>query len=453
MLRYIRIIANKIGIDKAIFFTTSARIIQGIGGIVSVIFIARYLNGIEQGFYFTFSSILAIQIFFELGLNGIITQYVAHEVSNLVLKENKYEGEQKYTSRLASLLHFCIKWYGILALILFVILSIAGFSFFSHFYKSDTSIDWIFPWLILSVGTTLYFMISPFVAFLEGLGMVKDIAKIRLIQQISAMFILWGGLFFGFKLYVGGISILIGLTVLIFFIGKKFFPLLSNIYRVKVTEKVSYKLEIFPYQWKIALSWVSGYFIFQLFNPILFATEGAIVAGQMGMTLTVLNSILGLSQSWITTKIPTFSGHIAQKRYLQLDQLFNKTLLQSSIINLLGLIGFFIVLFVIRYYNILIAGKSFGDRFLNYLPLIFMMLPIFLNHIISSLAIYLRSHKQEPLLIQSITMGTLCAISTIFLGSYYGVIGITLGYMILTILSFIWTTNIFKTKKNEWHNE
>lgn len=451
ILGYISRIAKIIGIDKAIFFTTSARIIQGIGGIVSVIFIARYLNGIEQGFYFTFSSILAIQIFFELGLNGIITQYVAHEVSHLDLNEDKYEGNQKYLSRLASLLHFCIRWYRLLAILLFVILNLVGYVFFNHFYDADEKVNWILPWVILSFGTTLYFLISPFVAFIEGLGKVKEVSKIRLIQQIFSMFTLWSGLFFGLKLYVGGISTLVGLTVLFFFIIRKFRPLLKNIYIVKVVEKVSYKSEIFPYQWKIALSWVSGYFIFQLFNPILFATEGAIVAGQMGMTLAVLNAILGLSQSWITTKIPTFSGYIAQKKYLLLDKLFNKTLIQSSIINLLGLFGFIIALFIIRYYNISIGEKSFSDRFLNFLPLIFMMIPIFVNHIVYSLAIYLRCHKQEPMLIQSITIGILCALSTILFGRYYGVIGITSGYMTLTILSFIWTTNIFKTKKNEWH--
>lgn len=107
----LRKIANIIGIDKAIFFTSSARIAQGLGGIVSVLFVARYLTGIEQGFYFTFASILAIQVFFELGLNGIITQYVAHEASHLVLNGNKYEGDVIYRSRLASLLHFCVKSY------------------------------------------------------------------------------------------------------------------------------------------------------------------------------------------------------------------------------------------------------------------------------------------------------------------------------------------------------
>ncbi len=452
-MQFIRKIAEQLGIDKAIFFTSSARIVQGLGGIVSVIFIARYLTGIEQGFYFTFASILAIQVFFELGLNGIITQYVAHEASYLELNGNIYEGEDKYLSRMASLLHFCVKWYGILATALFVILSITGYVFFSHFYKAEAPVNWLLPWLLLSVGTTLYFMLSPFVAFIEGLGKVKEVAKIRLAQQITTMLVIWSGLFVGVKLYVGGISTLIGISILSYFIIRKFAPLLRNIYFTKITDRVSYLDEIFPFQWKIALSWISGYFIFQLFNPVLFATDGAVVAGQMGMTLTVLNAILGFTLSWVTTKVPTFSGLIAQKKYLHLDTLFNRTLLQSSIINGIGLVSMFVVIFAIRYLNISIGEKSFGDRFLPYLPLLFMMLPILLNHIVAAWATYLRCHKLEPMLIQSITIGLLCSLSTILLGRYFGVMGMTSGYMILTIIGFIWTYFIFITKKQKWHHE
>lgn len=451
-MQYIRKITNQFGIDKAIFFTSSARIAQGLGGVISVLFVARYLTGIEQGFYFTFASILAIQVFFELGLNGIITQYVAHEASHLFLNGKKYEGDEKYRSRMASLLHFCVKWYGVLAAALFLMSSTTGFVFFSHFYKAEAPINWLFPWLLISFGTTLYFMLSPFIAFIEGLGKVKEVAKIRLVQQVITMLVMWSGLFFGLKLYVGGVGTMISVSILSYFILREFLPVFRNIYSTKITERVSYRDEIFPFQWKIALSWVSGYFIFQLFNPVLFATEGAIVAGQMGMTLTVLNAILGFTLSWITTKVPTFSGFIAQKKYNQLDTLFNRTLIQSSIINGFGLIGMLTVIFAIRHFNITIGGKNFGDRFLPYLPMLFMMIPILLNHIVAAWATYLRCHKREPMLIQSIIMGILCSLSTIFLGRYFGVIGMTLGYVILVIIGFIWTYFIFTTNKQKWHN-
>lgn len=59
-------IASKVGIDKAIFFTSLARIIQAGGGIISILFVAKYLTGEEQGFYYTFGSIVAIQVFLNL---------------------------------------------------------------------------------------------------------------------------------------------------------------------------------------------------------------------------------------------------------------------------------------------------------------------------------------------------------------------------------------------------
>jgi O-antigen/teichoic acid export membrane protein len=154
----------------------------------------------------------------------------------------------------------------------------------------------------------------------------------------------------------------------------------------------------------------------------------------------------------MSTKVPAFSRLIAQKDYTQLDILFNKTLMQSAVLNALALFVLFGTVFTLRYFNIKIGGKNFGDRFLSYLPMLFMMIPIFLNHFVASWATYMRCHKKEPLLLQSVTIGILCSISTLILGNYFGVMGITAGYLALTIIGFIWTYFIFVTKKKEWHN-
>tara|TARA_B110000114_G_scaffold185799_1_gene235024 strand:+ start:2729 stop:4087 length:1359 start_codon:yes stop_codon:yes gene_type:complete len=445
-------LARLLGIDQAVFFTSFARIIQGLGGIVSIVFIAKYLTGIEQGFYFTFSSILAIKVFFELGLNGIITQYVAHEVASLSLEKDQYVGEIKHLSRMASLLHFCIKWYSILGVGLFLILSATGYVFFKNFYKTEVGVDWIIPWILLSFGTTIYFLISPFIAFIEGLGKVKEIAKIRLIEQIGTLIGLWSGLIFGLKLYVGGIGLFVGMLILCFFILKHFYTLLKNIYSINISEKVSYVKEILPYQWKIAVSWISGYFIFQLFNPVIFATEGAVIAGQMGMTIAAISAIQSLSLSWINTKVPLFSNLIALKKYIELDKIFNVTLKQSVFINGSALTILFLIITLIRKYNIIIDGIFVGDRFLDNLPMILMMIPIFLNQYVFSWATYLRCHKKEPLLVMSIVNAILCTLSIILMQKYYGIIGITFGYCTITFFTLIWTYSIFKNKKKKWHS-
>ncbi|MDI5899190.1 polysaccharide biosynthesis protein [Flavobacterium yafengii] len=451
MRQKLYLLKNKLGIDGAIAFTSISRIIQAIGGIVSVVLVASLLNGIEQGFYYTFASILAIQVFFELGLNGIITQYVAHEVSHLKQVGNHYEGNEVNLSRVASLLHFTVKWFSVLAVFVFLLLLGVGYMFFNYYYKSDVVVDWHYPWILLSLGTTLNFLLSPIMAFIEGLGKVKEIAKIRMFQQFVGLLLLWTGLAIGLKLYVGGISSIIGILILLFFIVKMFLPILKSIYHQKITERISYKTEIFPLQWKIALSWVGGYFIFQLFNPVLFATDGPVVAGQMGMTLSVLNAVLALSYAWVSTKIPVFSGYISQQNFTALDKLFNATFLQSSLINVTALLGVFFVIFFIRFFNVELVGKQLADKFLTYIPLSLMMISFFMNHLIGSWAVYLRCHKKEPMLINSLAYGILSCLSTIILGNRFGILGITAGYCFISVIIAVWAFRIFQIKKVKWH--
>ena len=337
------------------------------------------------------------------------------------------------------------------ASILIISLIAVGFFYFNRYYTTSSAVSWGAPWILLAAGTGINLIISPVIAFLQGLGKVKEIAKIQLILQFFKISIVCGGLILGAKLYVLGLSSFIGIFIYTLVITLNYRKLLANIWHTEIIERVHYRKEIFPYQWKIAMSWISGYFIFQLFNPVLFATEGAVVAGQMGITLAALGGISSITSAWINTKVPIFSGLIAQKKYTQLDTLFNSTLVQSFVLNVIMLVGLFAIILGIRYFNITIWGKNFGDRFLSFLPMLLMMLPILLNHVISAWATYLRCHKKEPMMLLSIAMGILCTLSTIFLGKYFGVLGMTTGYASLCIISFICTYFIFTNNKREWH--
>ena len=445
------LITQKIGIDKAIAYTSASRVIQGFTGVVSVFFITTFLTGVEQGFYYTFGSILALQVFFELGLTGIMTQYVAHEASHLRLNEDKeYVGEERYRSRLASLLHFCVKWYGILAIIIFIFLLFAGNIYFNKYGDSQGEcVEWRGAWLLISVATSLNFLYSPLTSILNGLNFVKDTSKIGFWQQILVPTCTWIGLATGFKLYVTGIGYLI--TALIWFIyvyKSELYRVLLNMWRVRITERVSYLKEIFPYQWRIALSWVSGYFIFQLFNPVLFATEGAVVAGQMGMTMHALNALMALTQSWINTKVPRLSALIAQKSYNALDSLFNTTMRQMLAIGSFLMFFFIVVVFALQ--NIELLSK-FGARFLPMFPLIMMCWACWTMFPINCWATYLRCHKREPLLTNSVVVAILCCVSTLWGGKLFGLYGIVIGFSVLRLVSLTWVYSIFKKKKHEWH--
>ena len=456
MISVIKSLLKKIGVDKAIAYSSGARVVQAFTGVGSIFFISTFLSGVEQGFYFTFGSIIAIQVFFELGLTGIITQFVAHEAAHLQLDTSyRYTGEERYKSRLASLLHFCVKWYVVLSLIVLLVLLIVGFIFFSSYSNEENSASWEIPWIILCFATAIKLLQSPFNSFIMGIGKVKEMSKISFYQQIILPLSAWIGLICGFKLYVVGISALLSVLIWnVYVFRSDIWRILKNLWAETISEKVLYFQEIFPFQWRIALSWISGYFIFNLFNPVLFATEGAKIAGQMGMTLQALNAIQAFSISWMSTKIPAYSSMISLKEFDKLDQLFNKTLWQMSFICVGMLAIMFGAIEILRITEFKIGSTIIAERFLDNWPMFFMMFPVMANILSYSWASYLRCHKKEPFLLQSIVMGILCCASTMGLGHLYGVYGITIGYASLAVgVGTPWAYWIFKTKKREWHEK
>lgn len=441
---------DSMGIDKAVLFTISSRGVQAGGALFSIFLVSIYLTNAEQGYYFTFGSVLAIQVFFELGLSSIISQYVAHEMAHVSWDSStEISGSVDRLSRLSSLLHFFVKWFAVSSILLFFILLSLGIIFFTKFGNLSDNVSWLYPWIIITFSTSCLLFMSPFMYFLEGLGKVKEVAKIRLLQQSLQILILVLSLTGGLKLFASPLANLLSMIVLpTYLYFSKNRNILENIWKKLSFERVNYRKEIFPMQWRIALSWSSGYFMYQLFNPIIFAHDGPVAAGQMGITLAVLNGILTIALSWINTKIPLYSTLIARNQFSTLDSFFYKTLKQVALISLVMIGGYVIVVYYLQ-----AIKNPLGSRFLEFTPLLMLSLTTYANLYISSLGIYLRCHKEEPLLRYSLVMALLTASSTIILGYNYGVIGITAGYTFLTLfVGLVWATMVFNKKRILWHD-
>ena len=305
------------GLDEAVTYTVLARLIQGLGGIISVLFIANYLGKGEQGYFYTFNSILALQVFFELGITTIITQFTSKYFAQLTLTADGYiEGEERNKSYVASLLHFSIKWFLFASLGVFVFLSIVGYYFFKINNREFSTINWQSPWLLTTFSTSIILLSAPVLAFLEGIGQVSFASKLRFYQYTSQLALFFFLLILDTRLYARPISVICSVGIV--FLGirfSKYFMILKRLWRSRGEFSINYRNDIFPFQWKISLSWLSGYLIYQLFNPVIFAYEGAEMAGKMGMTLTVTNGILTIAMSWINTKVPSWSNLIATKEY------------------------------------------------------------------------------------------------------------------------------------------
>ena len=137
-------------VDRAVFFGILTKI-WGLGsGAVTVLLIASRFTPAVQGYYYTFSSLLAVQVFVELGLGTVIIQFASHEWSKLGLDEHRrIVGAPDALSRLISLGRVASKWYIIGGGIVAVGVGCAGYIFFSQ--SPRPGIEWMTPWFALSV--------------------------------------------------------------------------------------------------------------------------------------------------------------------------------------------------------------------------------------------------------------------------------------------------------------
>src|SRR5580658_2529241 len=92
-----------LGLDRAIGFTVLARFWGSAAGLVTVALIARFLSPAEQGYYYTFGSLIALQIVFELGFSFVILQMASHERAYLTISADYViSGDPIAHARLAS---------------------------------------------------------------------------------------------------------------------------------------------------------------------------------------------------------------------------------------------------------------------------------------------------------------------------------------------------------------
>ncbi len=417
------------GLDRAIAYTVLARGWSACAGLVTVALIAHRLTPAEQGFYYTFGSLVALQIVFELGFSVVILQLATHEVAHLDIQpDGSIFGPSAQHSRLASILRKAIKWYSVAAGLMACVLIPVGWRFFST-SSVHSDVHWQLPWICVVIASSITFQIDPVFSFMEGCGFVARVARTRLAQSMLGGVLAWTALWLHHGLFAPALLIsgqAIAGIVWIFSHRR----LLVHLLRHPVGQHaIDWWKEVWPFQWRIAVSYACGFFIFQLFNPILFRYWGPAEAGRMGMSLNITNAIAAIAIAWITTKAAPFGAMIARREYPALDRLFFRTLWRTFFLACLGALAIWSLVVVFNYRHI-----AFAQRVLPPLPFALMLISMCLNQIVNSWALYMRAHKQEKYLTLSVVGAFLLSLSTYFLGRRFGALGMTAGQLLIGIV-------------------
>lgn len=438
-----------VGIDRAIAFTIFARSWASFAGLVTVTLIAHFLSPAEQGYYYTFGSLVALQMVFELGFSFVILQMASHERAHLTINGNDVlEGNPIAFARLASVLRKVVQWYSAAAGLLLVFLLFAGIHFFSAHPQNGVTVHWRIAWYVTALATAITFQIDPVLSFMEGCGFVPEVARVRFAQAITGSTLAWIALILHHGLFAPAAVISSNAIVAFIWLSRRRRFLLDLLRHDSAAHKISWTEEVWPFQWRIAISWFCGYFVSQLFNPVLFAYHGAVVAGQMGMSLSVANALQAVAYSWINTKAAPFGAMVARKEYSRMDNIFFRTLKQSVAVSLLGTLAIFLGILAIN-----LRHLRFAERLLNPACVAALLAATTINIIIFAQALYLRAHKQEKFLMCSVLGATLVATSTYYLGKTYGATGVVIGNLVIAIFMILPCTYIFLKYRRIWHGE
>ena len=448
-LRLLRRLAHGIGLDRAVFFTVLARGWTSAAGLVTVVLIARFLSSAEQGYYYTFASLIALQIVFELGFSFVLMQLASHESAHLTIAEGgDVSGDAVAHARLASALQGAVRWYGVGSLLLAGTLIPAGLYFFSSHQHLGAAVSWQAPWIAAAIAAVCAFALDPLFSFFEGCGFVAKVAHMRWLQAILGSLLGWIALATHHGLFAPAMVITGQVIVGAGWIFQRRRLLLHLLRYDTAGQHISWRGEIWSFQWRIAISWLSGYFIFQTFNPFLFAYKGPVAAGQMGMSLSFANSLLAVSMAWVSTKAAPFGTLIAQKRYGELDRIFFRALWQSTGLCVLGA---FVVWVGTEWVNLLHA--PFAKKLLSPLPLGLLLVAAVANQVVGAGSTYMRAHKQEKLFLLSLSTAVLVLGSNYYFAKSSGALGMVAGYLIILLGINIGVGSfVFAKYRRLWHS-
>jgi hypothetical protein len=192
---------------------------------------------------------------------------------------------------------------------------------------------------------------------------------------------------------------------------------------------IQWKREVWPFQWRIAVSWMCSYFTVQVLIPILFALRGPLEAGQMGMALSITSYMTTLALVWTSTKSTPFGNMIARRAFEELDQLFRHALGQSlaafAAIALAVCAGAALLPFI---------APRLAARLVSPQILAVLVLAAGANCLVQGLATLLRSFKTEPFFLQSLVVASLSLVFTTLAAPRWGNAGAALSYLAATAI-------------------
>lgn len=443
----------KIKLDKPTLITILSRVSSAMLGVLVLFLLSQKLTQVEQGYYFTFYSVLALQFIFDLGFSTIIKQFVGSEVGKYKLAKQcgneNTEGSITDNIKLLEMIRFIVKWYSLVVVAISIILIIIGLLFFK---QSEDNVNWVFPWVVIVIFTSVNLFNLALLSVCEGLDKILQVSKVILLQSLIAPIGVIIALYFDLKLYSPSVGLFIKILISFFGIVYIAGPILRTALFSADSNSFMWKKDMLPMQWRMFVSILCGYIILQMFTPLSFKFLGAIYAGQIGLSLNVIQLIVSISSVVYLIKVPVYSSLIGENKVAEANKLFQSNAKISFSLLATIFIMFLAFVYLSASFNLPYFTELTG-RFLPLKELFLLCISYFIYMLFSSLASFSRCFKEELFLKQSILTSLFIIIGFSLTITKFQGVGLILTFLCVNLLyclpnGYIIYTQQLKEKMN-----
>ncbi|QWD74558.1 hypothetical protein FD961_01640 [Polynucleobacter sp. TSB-Sco08W16] len=379
--------------NKNIIFTIAFKIWGAIAGLLVVAVLPATFSKNELGYYYLFQSILAVQGILELGMLTVTQNYISKNYYGLDLIDVK-------NNRIFKNISNAIKTYFLFTATLYFIVVNIIFIASTNEYFLDGYV--YLSWVIFSIASCLNFYLLPNFMILEGLGKFSVSSVIKLTSSLISILIFIACIYLGFGLMSAGIyqsAILLSTGLIFYSFNKNIFKLKINIRYLYIFIRKNYY-----FQRNMMITMVSGYFIFTLYVPFIFRKYGAIMAGQVGLLISILGFLLSISNGFMQTNIPKLINLLKNKHIEKANFIFNKCFMHSLLFSMLSCIFFNIFIELLRRQGLM---NFYLDKFPDKYIILIFSLHFLANAFCANISIYLRAKDKEIFVKENIIMGVI----------------------------------------------
>lgn len=355
-----------------------------VGGVAGSVVALTQLTAVEQGYYFTFSSLLNARILFELGSSSALS----HVFSRASRTWHDTDGE------LGPLVRFAFAWHALAAALILLFGVTLGVGVLSQ--EGLPNDEWQLAWLLSLVAQAVATLLAPAGPLVQAFALPIEYWRYRRAVQAGAALVFPVALFLGAGLYSVPIAgaVTVGLTLVLLYrpYGR---TIASLLVRAKLPGRRR-AIQLIVFQAKVAIGWIAGNYLFFALNIAIFGRLGATTAGRLGIVVAALTTITAIVSAFHLTQVPELarravfgsSALVESHRLLQRRSLM--LAIPTVLVASLGLAAFRSLF------------PSFADRVPSLADAILLFVAAALLGLLNNYTILARSLESDPFLMAGV---------------------------------------------------